>query len=254
MDVKEKIKLLEQYKSALLEWDETREARLRSFLNQSTVWVRREVIEAKCYATVTIGPPPITGGFIARDVDPFGSVFEPPYGKSLVSIVVDMVDRTIGVLRSPQPKSEREEPTIQMQVQEGYAFVAMPMDPENPDLVDVLDAIKEGARRCGIHAERVDEPQYNDRITDRMLESIRTAQFVIADLTLSKPNVFWEAGYAHGIGKTPIYVARHGTRLEFDLKDYPVIFFKNMKELKDGIEKRLRGLEEGRKKSRTARR
>jgi nucleoside 2-deoxyribosyltransferase len=122
------------------------------------------------------------------------------------------------------------------------------MDPENPDLVDILDAIKEGARRCGIDAERVDEPQYNDRITDRMLESIRKAQFVIADLTLSKPNVFWEAGYAHGIGKTPIYVARHDTRLEFDLKDYPVIFFKNMKELKDGIERRLRGLEEGRKK------
>ncbi|HSL51380.1 MAG TPA: hypothetical protein VK878_20090 [Candidatus Deferrimicrobiaceae bacterium] len=46
----------------------------------------------------------------------------------------------------------------------------------------------------------------------------------------------------------PIYVARHGTKLEFDLKDYPVIFFKGMKELKDALEKRLRGLAEARKR------
>jgi hypothetical protein len=104
-----------------------------------------------------------------------------------------------------------------------------------------LDAIKEAARRCGIHAERIDEPQSNDRITDRILESIRKAEYVIVDLTKSKPNVFYEAGYAHGIGKIPIYVARHGTPIEFDLGDYPVIIFKNMTQLKDLLEKRLLG-------------
>jgi len=68
-------------------------------------------------------------------------------------------------------------------------------------LVDVLDAIKEAARNCGIHAERVDEPQYNERITDRILESIRKAEYVIVDLTASKPNVFYETGYAHALGR-----------------------------------------------------
>lgn len=124
----------------------------------------------------------------------------------------------------------------------GYAFVAMPMDPEDHALVDVLDAIKDAAKRCGIIAERVDEPNSNDRITDRILESIRRAGHVIVDLTNSRPNVFFEAGYAHGFGKIPIYIAKHGTALEFDLKDYPVIFFKNMKELKEKLEKRLKGL------------
>src|SRR5437016_1833539 len=76
-----KIKLLEQYKSALLRWEQTRDTGLRSFLNQNTMPVRQEVIEANCYGTVTIGPPPITGGLVARDVDPFGSVFDPPYGR-----------------------------------------------------------------------------------------------------------------------------------------------------------------------------
>lgn len=120
----------------------------------------------------------------------------------------------------------------------------MPIDPDDPQLEDVLDAIKEACGRCGLHAERVDEPPSNDRITDRILESIRRAEYVVVDLTNSKPNVFYEAGYAQGRGKTPIYIARDGTALEFDLKDYPVTFFKNMKQLKDDLEHRLRGISE----------
>ncbi len=50
------------------------------------------------------------------------------------------------------------------------------------------------------------------------------------------------------IGKIPIYIARQGTKLEFDLNDYPVIFFRGMEELKDTLEKRLRGLAEARKR------
>jgi len=86
----------------------------------------------------------------------------------------------------------------------------------------------------------------NDRITDRILESITKAEFVIVDLTNERPNVFFEAGFAHGMGKIPIYVARAGTRVHFDLKDYPIIFFRNMKELKEGLTRRLSGLSEER--------
>jgi hypothetical protein len=238
----EKIAALEEYKDKLSQWPVRRDPALRTFINQNTEWVRREVVEAGCFHTVTISPPPAIGGLVMRDLDPFTMMFEYPYRQNLVQVVVDMIDRTIGVLRtSPEPS---EKPTVQVEldVQKGYGFIAMPMDRDDLDLVDVLDAIKEAARRCGIHAERIDEPQSNDRITDRILESIRKAEYVIVDLTKSKPNVFYEAGYAHGIGKTPIYVARHGSTIEFDLKDYPVIFFRNMKELKESLEKRLRGL------------
>ena len=85
-------------------------------------------------------------------------------------------------------------------------------------------------------------PPVNERITDRILESIQKAVYVIVDLTESRPNVFCEAGYAQGIGKVPIYIARNGTVLEFDLKDYPVIFFDSYRELKEKLEARLRGL------------
>jgi len=244
MEVEEKIEKLNEFKSKIVQWKKTHDDDLRSEINQNKAWVRREVIEAGCFHTLTIGPPPAIGGLIMRNVDPFDRMFNPPYGANLVHTAVDMIDETIGILKSGPVETAKETPDMQvdMDVQKGYAFIAMPINPDDPQLEDVLDAVKEAAKRCGIHAERVDEPHSNERITDRILESIRKAEYVIVDLTNSKPNVFYEAGYAQGLTKTPIYIARHGTRLEFDLKDYPVIFFKNMKSLKDSLEARLRGL------------
>lgn len=243
MNTEEKIARLEDFKQTVERWDEHRAPEARTFINQNTPWARREVVEADCFHTVTIGPPPAVGGLVMRNIDPFTMLFNPPYGMSMADLIVDMLDQTIGVLRNPRAvKATPAKLQVDMDVRRGYAFIAMPMDASNHALEDVLDAVKEAATRCGIHAERVDEPASNERITDRVLESIRKAEYVIADLTYSRPNVFYEAGFAQGLGKTPIYVARAGTELGFDLKDYPVIFFKSMKELKDSLEKRLRGL------------
>ena len=182
-----------------------------------------------------------------QNIDAFAMIFDPPYRRNLIPFVIDMIDQAIGVLLSSPKEEDKSRSTMSMDVHviPNYAFVAMAMDPPNPELDDVLDAIKEGAMRCGILAERVDEPQSNERITDRILESIKKSKYVIVDLTYSKPNVYYEAGYAQGIRKTPIYIAKEGTKLEFDLKDYPVIFFRSLKQLKDSLEKRLRGLAEG---------
>ena len=254
METKEIINKLEAFKQTVKDWDSSwadkeKREQLRTYLNQNQSWVRHQVIEAKRFITLTIGPPPLVGGLIMRNVDPFISMFDPPYGVHLTNNVCDMIDQTIGVLLNPLPKIQKaDEPTITTELLKNYAFIAMPIDPSDTDLEDVLDSIKEACNRCGVNAERVDEPASNDRITDRMIESIRKAEYVIVDLSQAKPNVFQEAGYAHGFGKIPIYVAKEGTKLEFDLKDYPVIFFKNMKQLKDRLEKRIRGLSEIKKK------
>jgi hypothetical protein len=166
-------------------------------------------------------------------------MFGAPYGVDLVSEIPDMIDATIGVLRNPPPRHAPSGPIIKATIQSGYAFVAMPIDKDEHQLVAVLAAIKDAAAKCGVTAERVDDVESNERITDRVLESITKAEFVIVDLTKERPNVFFEAGFAQGSGKVPIYVARDGTTIHFDIKDYPIIMFRNMKELKEGITKRL---------------
>jgi hypothetical protein len=240
MTLEEKTKKLKAFQELIRQWQSSRDGNIRSNINQDRKWVEREVLEAGCWKTLTISPPPAVGGLLMRDVNPFDYLFDAPYGRSVLNIVIDIIDETLGVLRSPP----REQPQISIGpgYEKGYVFIAMPIDPANPGLVDVLDALKEACKRCGLQAERVDEVASNERITDRILESIRKAEYVVADLTDTRPNVFYEAGYAHGLGKIPIYVARQGTKLQFDLKDYPVIFFPNMKQLKDDLEKRLRGL------------
>lgn len=245
----EKIDRLEAFKDLLVAWDDlwedpVRRADVRTAINREKSWVRQEVIEANCFKTVTISPPPMIGGLVMKNVDAFAMLFDSPYGMSLLSLAIDMVDETIGALSSQPEEADPPEqlPMVQEDVSRGYAFIVMPMTEGRHDLDDVHDAIKEAATRCGLQAERVDEPHSTERITDRILESIRRAEYVIADLTEGRPNVYFEAGYAHALGKTPIYVAKAGTSLEFDLKDYPVIFFNGMRELKDNLEERLRGI------------
>lgn len=244
MNIEEKVTRLEAFKRLLANWQKSRSIDLRSQINQDRIWVRREVIESGCFHTLTIAPPPSVGGLIMRNADPFDMIFDPPYLQDMIPMVSDMIDQTIGALRIEPPALVTEVVSVKVDadVQKGFAFIAMPIVPNDHQFDDTLDAIKEAAKRCGIHAERIDEPQSNERITDRILESIRKAEYVIVDLSDSRPNVFYEAGYAQGLNKTPIYIAREGTRLEFDLKDYPIIFFRGMKELKDNLEKRLRGL------------
>lgn len=127
-------------------------------------------------------------------------------------------------------------------IEKGLLFVVMPMRPDDPSLEDVRAAIDRAAVASGLTARRVDDVQSTTRITDTIIALLETAEFVIADLTHARPNVFFEAGYAQGIGKVPIYIARQGTELEFDLKDYPVIFFKSLKQLEEQLKRRLTAL------------
>lgn len=245
MDKQAKIDRVVAFRDALQVFRTQRDDTIRTFLNENLRSVRREVMEAGCMKTFTIAPPPAVGGMVIQNADPFSMLYDAPWGRSMVPSILDMLDETIGVLRDPSYGVEEvtaeafvsENPT-----QKGFVFIAMPMAGGKPEYDDVHDAIVHAAVNCGLHAERVDDVQSNDRITDRLLESIRRAEFVIADLTDSKPNVFYEAGYAYGQGKTPIYVARVGTRIEFDLKDYPIIFFESLRQLREGLEKRLRGI------------
>ncbi|MCX5542595.1 hypothetical protein M3A49_24365 [Paraburkholderia sp. CNPSo 3076] len=249
-EIEDRIKRLGTFKVRLREWERINDQTLREEINQEKAWVHREVAQLGCLKVFTISPPPAVGGMIMRNVDLFDHLFDRIYTEPVIPMVIDMIDDAIGRLKSgmiPTAKAATKPQTevgIEATVQQGYAFIVMAIDPNDPALEDVLDAIKEGAMRCGITAERIDEVQASERITDRILESIRRAQYVIVDVTHPKPNVFYEAGFAHGIGKLPIYVARTGTPLQFDLKDYPTIFFRSMKELKDGLEKRLRALAE----------
>ena len=158
-DIRDKIERLGRFKGLIADYRKSRSPQLRSEINQEATWVRQQVIEARCFRTYTVAPPPILGGLVMQDLDAFSSMFNPPYDTDLFSEINDMIDRTIGVLKNGGPVLARTAKPIVSHIREGYAFIAMAINDANPALADTLDAIKEAAKRCGIQAERIDEAQ-----------------------------------------------------------------------------------------------
>lgn len=156
--------------------------------------------------------------------------------KALAEVIAEGVQSAVG----PHTR-------VRIKPVSNQVFIAMPMN-ENakPELADTHDTLKAVCAELSLTAKRVDDVQTNNRITDTIRNLIDASEFVIVDLSDSRPNVFFEAGYAEGIGKTPIYIAKTGTDLQFDVKDYPVIFYQNQRALRDGVALRLTSLVDAR--------
>lgn len=114
-------------------------------------------------------------------------------------------------------------------------FVAMPFTEEFEDVYQF--GIYSTIRRCGYIYEKVDESVFAGSIIDRIMDGIRNAEFVIADLTLEKPNVYLEVGYAWGMNKPVMLIARDGQRLHFDLSHHKCLFYKTIGKLAETLEK-----------------
>ena len=137
---------------------------------------------------------------------------------------------------SQTPETEKYE------LKRNTAFILMAMDPDNPDLEDVYRTIKDVCASYGINAYRADEIEHQDRITDLILSEIRTCEYLIADLSYERPNVYYEIGYAHANNKRPILYRKRGTRLHFDLSVHNVPEYKNITELRELLTKRLEAI------------
>ena len=128
---------------------------------------------------------------------------------------------------------------ITPEIELDYVFILMVMTGEDPLLEDVNEAIKRACRKYDLRAERVDDIEHSGRITDKIVERIKASKILIADLTYERPNVYYELGYAHGLNREVILIAKKETKLHFDIKDFNVIYYENATELESKIEKRL---------------
>ena len=135
-----------------------------------------------------------------------------------------------------------EEDDFEEEVKKDTAFVLMAMDPNIYELTDIYQTIKEVCSRFSIKAYRADEIEHQDRITDLILNEIASCEFLIADLSYERPNVYYEIGYAHALDKRPILYRKCGTKLHFDLSVHNVPEYKNITELKELLAKRFEAI------------
>lgn len=94
-------------------------------------------------------------------------------------------------------------------------FVAMPFDPAFDGVWRRVLREAVTHRRC--KALRVDEIKRSESISQDVERGIRTSRALIADVTGSNPNVMFEVGSAHGMGKPLILISQSVPDLPFDI-------------------------------------
>lgn len=125
-----------------------------------------------------------------------------------------------------------------MTKQPPFVFVIMPFNKQFDDAYEL--GIKPACNAAGTTCERVDEQTFLDNIVERIYHQIDRAELIVADMTGRNPNVFYEAGFAHGAGKRLILLTRAAEEIPFDLKQYPHLVYTSITKLKQELEGRVK--------------
>jgi len=110
-------------------------------------------------------------------------------------------------------------------VERDYCFVLMPFS-EDYDVQRVYnDHVKPVVERCKMRCERADDIHDISGVMQSVWESMNRARLVIAEMTGRNPNVFYELGIAHTLGKPVIMITQSMDHVPFDLKHLRCIVY-----------------------------
>jgi len=102
-------------------------------------------------------------------------------------------------------------------------FVAMPYGPTW--FQPVKDAVVQAALHEGFAPEVSLDLATPGPITDQIWHGVRCSDVVVADVTGSNPNVFYEVGLAHALGKEVIVMTQGGVQVPFDIRSSRYIIY-----------------------------
>lgn len=168
------------------------------------------------------------------------------YPDAAVRVFEDCFRRIIAIFELVSPSTfKNAEHTIEMrgQLSSGFqpdtAFIMMWINPKHPELEDVYNIVRRCFKDFGITAERADDIEHEGLITEKIIDKIKSSEFLFADLTGARPSVYYEVGFAHAVRKRVILYRKKETELHFDLAGYNCPEYKNLSDLEDKLRKRL---------------
>jgi hypothetical protein len=103
------------------------------------------------------------------------------------------------------------------------------------------DGIEPALKDAGYNAVRVDRVEYNEKIDDKIIAEIRRSGLVVADFTGDRGGVYYEAGFAQGLGLPVIFTVRKDEvgRVHFDTRQYNHIAWETPAELRERLYDRV---------------
>lgn len=115
------------------------------------------------------------------------------------------------------------------------AFVAMSFDKK---LEPVWErGIKPAIKRAGYKPYRIDKEPHIDRIDAKIIADIRDSLFVVADVTLQKQGVYFEAGFALALNRPVIWCVnkKHLKKVHFDTRQFNHIVWETPEDLQEQL-------------------
>ncbi len=111
------------------------------------------------------------------------------------------------------------------QVPDGYVeldLVAVMM-PFSMEFTVVYEAIKQATSECGLRCLRADDIWEDTTIVQDIFSLIFRGQVVVVDFTGKNPNVMYETGIAHTLGKHVVPITQSLEDVPFDMRHHRVL-------------------------------
>ena len=139
------------------------------------------------------------------------------------------------LLRNVQPRRQR--PTVfRIPEHEGIEpALASAMMPFDASFNVVYEAITRAAEGVGLRCRRADDIWENAAIIQDVVSLIDRSRIVVCDCSGRNPNVFYEAGIAHTLGREVILIAQSEADVPFDLRHLRYIRYLNNAEGRAGL-------------------
>lgn len=129
--------------------------------------------------------------------------------------------------------------TLKFEPREKHCFYLSPFS--EPFNTIYRDHVRPSIRRAGFTVERADEIFGTQPIIEDIWEGINGSQAVLADVTGRNPNVMYEIGMAHTVGRPVVIITQNMDDVPFDLKHRRCIMYAFTPRGCDELEQKIEG-------------
>lgn len=100
---------------------------------------------------------------------------------------------------------------------------------------ETFNVVRKACDKLHYKCVRGDEKNISGDILKSIIKTILEASIVIVNINGRNPNVFYELGIAHALGKKTILISKFGEELPFDVQSKNIILYKDLNELSEKI-------------------
>jgi hypothetical protein len=117
-------------------------------------------------------------------------------------------------------------------------FVAMWFD---DSMGDFEQGVRLALKQTGYEPMIIKDLEHNEKICDKIISEIRKSSFMIAEFTGHRGNVYFEAGFAKGLGIPVIFTCKdtYFKDLQFDTRQYNHIEWSDAEDLSEKLINRI---------------